>query len=117
VEVRFCGVTAADRVRNGEAYGILQPPPHVLWETPTQACKRETGRRRPSKKGTQHGSRGEAIGECVFAAGAFSPAPADRVLPVRGTGAAAAPESTPARFDGEIRLGIQDHERVQRKKN
>ncbi len=78
---------------------------------------RETGRRRPSRKGPQRGSRGEAARDFVFVAVAFSPAPAGRILPVRGTGAATAPEFNPARSDMEIRPGIQYTERVQRRKN
>ena len=59
-EVRFCGMTAADRVRNGEAYGSLPPPPHVFQEIHTETSRRERWRRRPSLKGPQCGSRGEA---------------------------------------------------------
>ncbi len=49
--------------------------------------------------------------------GAFSPAVAERVMAVRGTEVATAPESTLARSDGEILLGIQDQERAQRRKD
>ena len=54
--------------------------------------RRETGRRRLSRKRPQCCGRGEAAGNCVNAAGAFFTALVDRVPQVLGTRAAAAPE-------------------------
>jgi hypothetical protein len=54
--------------------------------------RRETGRRRLSRRRPQCCGRGEAARNCVSAAGAFSTTPTERVPHVLGTRAAAVPE-------------------------
>ena len=92
-EARFNGVAAtADRVRCEKAYGSRPPSPLVFVRHRPQTSRRETGRRRLSRRGPQCCGRGEAARNCVSAARAFSTAYVDRVSHVRGTRVATAPK-------------------------
>ncbi len=92
-EARFSGVVAvADCVRCEEAYGSRPQPPHVFGRHRPQTSRRETGRRRPSRRRPRCCGRGEAAGNCVSDARAFSTALANRESHVLGTRAATTPE-------------------------
>ncbi len=95
-EARLSGVAAtADRVCCEEAYGSRPPPPKVFGRYRPQTSSREIGRRRRSRRRPRCCGRGEAAGNCVNAAEAFSTALVDRVPYVLGTRAATAPEFSP----------------------
>ena len=85
-------MAAVESVRCGEAYGSHQPPPSVLQKHQPYASRRGAGKRCPARIRPQCCGRGEAAGDCVDTAGAFSTATADRVPHVLGTRYAAAPE-------------------------
>jgi hypothetical protein len=60
---------AADRVCCGGAYGSLQPPPSVFKQnTKPYTSRRGAGRRCLARGERRHGSRGEAAGDCAYAA-------------------------------------------------
>ena len=94
------------------AYGGLQQPPSAFKNnTEPYTSRRGAGRRCLARMRPQRCGRGEAAGDCVNAARAFSTAAVDRAYRTYWVRRLQQPwSSTPARFDGESRTGLQDPE-------
>ena len=90
--VRRGGGGPGSRTLRKSGRGAVAAAIGVLEKHHPYTSRRETGRRRLSRRRPQCCGRGEAARTCVSAAGAFSTTPTERVPHVLGTRAAAVPE-------------------------